>query len=148
VENLLEWIITFDRRPWWAECRFLFLSFVGPQKHLGIARDRRRRIPISSYASAVLILPKPRDGVVVEDVDDDLCLYRTDIDEVLVLNQSAGDVWRLVDGRTDVDAIAQQLSEFYQVDLGQIRSDVRAVVDDLAQRGFLVEGRAAVDGDA
>jgi len=53
----------------------------------------------------VLIFPVPADGVSVEDVDAEVCLYRSDIDEVLVLNQSAADVWRLADGSLSVDEL-------------------------------------------
>jgi hypothetical protein len=83
--------------------------------------------------------PAPAPNVAVEDLDDDVCLYRSDIDEVLVLNQSAGDVWRLADGKLTVDAIAQQLAAFYSIDEATLRADVRTVVDDLAARGYLVE---------
>ena len=86
--------------------------------------------------------PEPAPDVVVEDLDDDVCLYRSDIDEVLVLNQSAGDVWRLADGQLTVAAIAAQLAAVYQADTATVQADVRTVVDDLAARGYLVE-RAA-----
>jgi hypothetical protein len=86
--------------------------------------------------------PGPAPNIVVEDLDDDVCLYRSDIDEVLVLNQSAGDVWRLADGQLTVAAIADQLAAVYQADADTLQADVRTVVDDLAARGYLVEHAA------
>ena len=83
--------------------------------------------------------PQPAPDVVVEDLDDDVCLYRSDIDEVLVLNQSAGDVWRLADGQLTVTAIAERLAAVYQADAATVQADVRIVVDDLAARGYLVD---------
>lgn len=78
-------------------------------------------------------------GVVVEDLDEDVCLYRPDIDEVLVLNQSAGDVWRLVDGTLSVAGLVTQLARAYGLEAATIEADVREVVNDLCARGFLVE---------
>jgi hypothetical protein len=87
----------------------------------------------------VINRPIPAPGVVVEDLDDDVCLYRSDIDEVLVLNQSAGDIWRLADGARSVDAIAIRLADVYRTDEATVRTDVQAVVADLVARGYLVE---------
>ncbi|HEY3716345.1 MAG TPA: PqqD family protein [Jatrophihabitantaceae bacterium] len=83
--------------------------------------------------------PTPAPNVVVEDLDDDVCLYRADIDEVLVLNQTAGDVWRLADGQLTVAAIAHRLARFYGADAAELHADVRSLVDDLTARGYLVD---------
>ena len=83
--------------------------------------------------------PIPAPGVVVEDLDDDVCLYRSDIDEVLVLNQSAGDIWRLADGGRSVETIATRLADVYRTDQATVRADVQTVVTDLVARGYLVE---------
>jgi hypothetical protein len=77
--------------------------------------------------------------VVVEDLDDDICLYRPDIDEVLVLNASAGDVWRLADGELTVPEIAERLATVYGLAAGSLDADVRSAVDDLEARAYLVE---------
>jgi len=87
----------------------------------------------------VINRPIPAPGVVVEDLDDDVCLYRSDIDEVLVLNQSAGDIWRLADGGRSVETIATRLADVYRTDEVTMRTDVQAVVADLVARGYLVE---------
>lgn len=94
---------------------------------------------INPYCGAVINRPIPAPRVAVEDLDDDVCLYRSDIDEVLVLNQSAGDVWRLADGEHSVEAIAARLAEVYGTDEAAVRADVQAVVADLVDRGYLVE---------
>jgi hypothetical protein len=86
--------------------------------------------------------PSPLPGVVVEDLERDVCLYRVDTDEVLVLNQSGGDVWRLADGATPVEIIIEQLALAYQVDQETIRADVVAVIEDLGGKGFLVDAAA------
>jgi Coenzyme PQQ synthesis protein D (PqqD) len=83
--------------------------------------------------------PVPAENIVAEDLDEDICLYRPDIDEVLVLNQTAGDVWRLSDGQLSVSAIAATLAHAYAAEPTDLQADVRAVVDDLAGRGYLVD---------
>ena len=77
-------------------------------------------------------------GVLVEDLDQDVCLYRADIDEVLVLNATAGDVWRLADGEFELDQVVTRLAEVYQLPTDDIREQVRSVVADLLDRGYLV----------
>ena len=77
-------------------------------------------------------------GVLVEDLDQDVCLYRADIDEVLVLNATAGDVWRLADGEYELDQVIQRLAAAYQLAANEIREQVRSVVADLLDRGYLV----------
>lgn len=83
--------------------------------------------------------PRPADGVTVEDFDDDLCLFRRDIDEVLVLNASAGDVWRLADGQTSVAQMVALLAHTYAVPSARLKSEVHDVVTQLVARGYLVE---------
>lgn len=82
-------------------------------------------------------------GVLVEDLDSDVCLYRADIDEVLVLNATAGDVWRLTDGDFELDQVVQRLAEVYQLPTDDIREQVRSVVADLLDRGYLVTAEPA-----
>jgi hypothetical protein len=90
----------------------------------------------------VLECPLRAPHVVVEDLDDDICLYRPDIDEVVVLNHSAGDVWRLADGTTSVPDIVTRLAQAYAANTADIRTDVHRVVDDLEARGYLVDAAA------
>jgi hypothetical protein len=83
--------------------------------------------------------PAPARSVTVEELDEELCLFRPDIDEVLVLNGPAGDVWRLADGATSVADIVSLLATAYGVPLERLAADVEAVVADLTNRGYLVE---------
>ena len=76
--------------------------------------------------------------VLVEDLDQDICLYRPDIDEVLVLNATAGDVWRLADGEFELEQVVQRLAEVYRLTAEEIRDEVHSVFTDLLDRGYLV----------
>lgn len=87
--------------------------------------------------------PAPAPHVVVEDLDDDVCLYRPDIDEVLVLNSSGGDVWRLAEGELTVEQITERIALFYGVSAVEVASDVSRVVADLIERGYLVDADVA-----
>lgn len=93
-----------------------------------------------TYAALVIERPMADPRVVAEDLDDDVCLYRADIDEVVVLNRSAGDVWRLADGERRVDEIVDMLATAYQSAAVALREDVVAVIDDLSRRGYLLAG--------
>ena len=77
--------------------------------------------------------------MVAEDLDTELSLYRTDTDEVLVLNQTAGDVWRLADGTSTVEEIVTQLAHAYSASTAELESSVYEVIDDLTARGYLTE---------
>ena len=103
---------------------------------------RLPRIRAGRYSSAVIVRPRPAPEVLVEDLDDDVCLYRSDTNEVLVLNQSAGDVWRLADGELTVEEIAGRITEAYELPPGHVDADVRHIVADLAGRGYLVDESA------
>lgn len=91
----------------------------------------------SSDARACL---RREDAIVVEEIDDDVCLYRGETNDVAVLNGTAGDIWTLMDGRTTVEQAAERLAQFYGLDRAAVLADVVRVVDDLSSRGFLVAG--------
>ena len=95
------------------------------------------RLPPAPYALAVDHRPRPTANVTAEDLDSDVCLYRSDIDEVLVLNQSAADVWRVADGSATVAEIVTQLAAAYGVGIDVVGPDVHTVIDDLTARGYL-----------
>jgi hypothetical protein len=86
----------------------------------------------------VVINLTPNPDVVVEEIDDDVCLYRPDTDEVLVLNHTAADVWRLADGSLSTDELVATLARAYAVAPDQVHHDVEAVLENLRERGFLV----------
>lgn len=84
--------------------------------------------------------PVPHPAVTMEKLDGEICLYRASDHEVLVLNQSAGDIWRLADGDLTVDEITVLLSSAYSADEQLVAQDVRNTVAELQERGFFAEG--------
>ena len=79
----------------------------------------------------------PVEMLSVEELDDELCLYRADVDAVLVLSPTAADIWQLIDGEASVDDISATLAVAYAADPTVVRSDVLRTVADLRDRGFL-----------
>lgn len=78
------------------------------------------------------------ESVVAEEIDDDVSLYLSTTNDVLVLNRTAGDVWSLADGDLSGDEIVQLLAKAYETAPESISQDVSRVLDDLTGRGFLV----------
>ena len=78
------------------------------------------------------------DSVVVEMVDDELCLYRRGSTEVALLNRTAAEIWELVDGVQTADEIAVLLARSYEQDVYAVSIEVRGVLTDLLDRGFVV----------
>lgn len=80
--------------------------------------------------------PRPVADVVAEDLGADICLYRA-TDEVLVLNRTAADVWRLCDGQSSVSEIVATLADAYRTPAATIAPDIDAVLADLIGRGYV-----------
>jgi hypothetical protein len=75
----------------------------------------------------------------VREVDLDGCitLYRRGHDSVLVLNETASDVWRLADGTLHDDEVVDLLAAAYGVAPEVIEADVRATIARLVHEGVL-----------
>ncbi len=76
-------------------------------------------------------------GVEELDVDGNVSLYHPTLDQALVLNQTASDVWRLCDGEHTPEDIVDLLALAYGVDEGEIRSDVLATVQQFEDQKLL-----------
>jgi hypothetical protein len=90
----------------------------------------------ATAAPRALLGPVPEP---VREVDIDGCvsLYRRGHDAVLVLNETASDVWRLADGSLDDVEIVGLLARAYGVEPDVIEADVHATIARLVQEGFL-----------
>lgn len=79
------------------------------------------------------------------EIDGDISLYHPESGEALVLNATASDIWRLLDGEHGVDHIVRLLAAAYGTEPDTIRDDVRGVIADLTERGFLPNPPGASD---
>lgn len=91
------------------------------------------------YRAAMISIPTPMDGIVVEELGAELCVMRLDTGDVLVLNQTASDIWLLADGLTTTEQLITSLASAYGSDPETITPQVVGVLLDLEKRGFLVE---------
>src|SRR6266404_4504158 len=62
-------------------------------------------------------------------------------ERVLAPDEIAVEVLQLCDGARDVEAMIDQLAEKYAAPRGAIATDVIAMMQDLADKGFLTEAR-------
>lgn len=71
------------------------------------------------------------------ELDGDISLYHPGTGQALVLNATASDIWRLLDGEHSVPRIVELLAGAYGTDPEAIRADVLRVIEDLTEHGFL-----------
>lgn len=79
----------------------------------------------------------PLPGVVTVDVDGRACVYSPLRNEMLVLNQSASDVWWLADGELDENGIVDLLARVHDVDRPALAADVRETLATFAEAGLI-----------
>jgi hypothetical protein len=82
-------------------------------------------------------------------VGPDVVLARADDPDMDLLEGTAGLAWQLLDAPSTSLDLASALAEMYEMPPEAIHGDVRALLDDLRERGWLeVEAAAAVNGDS
>lgn len=81
----------------------------------------------------------PAPHVVESEVDGSISLYDPEAEEVLVLNETASDVWRLSDGSETLDQIVKLLARAYGVEPSEIHDEVVETVKGFRQRKLLAE---------
>lgn len=74
------------------------------------------------------------------EVEEDISLYNPRTEQVVVLNGTASDIWRLADGSHTIGEIVDLLASSYGVSPDSIAPDVEKTVEDLAEAG-LIESR-------
>jgi hypothetical protein len=84
-------------------------------------------------------VPVRREGASAVDLDENVAVY-DDVGQLLILlNSSAGSVWKLCDGATTVDGIVEALGETYPDAASVIGDDVRETLHKLAEMGLVSE---------
>jgi 2-keto-3-deoxy-L-rhamnonate aldolase RhmA len=79
----------------------------------------------------------PRPSVRALELDGDISLYDSATSQALVLNTTASDVWRLLDGEHTLDEVVELLATAYAVDGSMIRPDVVRIIGELTTAGLL-----------
>jgi hypothetical protein len=84
----------------------------------------------------------PKVHVVETEVGDEISLYDPETDQVMVLNTTASDIWRLSDGEHTTTEIVALLANAYQVEADQIGDEVAATIGQFIDNGFIDEAEA------
>ena len=79
----------------------------------------------------------PAAHILETEIGAEISLYDPKSDSVLVLNETASDVWRLCDGEHTLDELVELLAGAYGVESGSIQSDVEQAVSTMIGEGFL-----------
>jgi hypothetical protein len=88
-------------------------------------------------------VPVRREGASAVELDENVAVY-DDVGQLLILlNSSAGSVWKLCDGSTTVDEMVEALGEAYPEEAAVIGADVRETLRKLADMGLVSDGPAA-----
>lgn len=78
-------------------------------------------------------------GVSEVELDGQICVYSPEGEQVLALNGTASDVWRLSDGAHTLDEVIQLLSTAYAVDAAAIADDVSQVIERFREARLLAD---------
>lgn len=87
-------------------------------------------------------MPKVRDDLAVVELDGEAVVFDEVSCDLHYLNPTATLVFGLCDGSGTVDELAADIAAAYGADEDQVRGDVRAVVEDFARSGLLIDRSA------
>lgn len=78
-----------------------------------------------------------KPGFIEAELGAEISLYDPGREQVTLLNETASDLWRLLDGTTRLGEVVGLLAQAYQVPANDIRSEIEAVVDTLEKAGLI-----------
>jgi hypothetical protein len=85
--------------------------------------------------------PRPRLDLVETEIGTEISIYDPAGERVTLLNETASDIWRLVDGETTVEEIARLLGAAYDTSPEIIRTDIDATISSFHDADLLEGGR-------
>lgn len=91
---------------------------------------------------------KAKSGFVLRDVQDGTVLVPVgervvDMNGMVVLNETGKFIWSRLDGTNTAEDIAQALTEEFDVQLSEARSDVETFLQELRKLGLLEDDDAS-----
>lgn len=84
----------------------------------------------------------PRASVRELEIDGEITLFHTETNTALVLNETASDVWRLLDGERTSDEIVRLLRATYDVDERVLAGGVEDALHQFSRHN-LIEAHTA-----
>ena len=92
--------------------------------------------------------PAVRSDLVAESVDGELLVFDPVRNEVHQLNPMGALVWQFLDGSATVDELVGDLADAFDAPPDQVRADLTALLDQLAEEHLLEPYRPAAEAPA
>lgn len=83
--------------------------------------------------------PKPHPDVVWRRVGDEAVLVNLKTNRIYSLNHTGARLWELIDAGHDREAAEAALLSEFDVEEGELRNEVAAVLEELAREGLILE---------
>ena len=83
--------------------------------------------------------PQPHPDVVWRRVDEEAVLVNLKTNRIYSLNPTGARLWELISAGNDREAAEAALIEEFDVEEGELRNEVAAVLDELAKEGLILE---------
>jgi len=99
---------------------------------------------LSTDGSSSALLPRKADGFVSRTIADDVIIVPVrggvgDLESIFTLNAVGASIWKLIDGRTSLQALAVAISREYEVSEAVAAADVQEFVQLLSAKGLVSE---------
>ena len=83
------------------------------------------------------VIPIPRDGFRLEQVEGETLIYQHSQKKLIYLNESAAAVWHLCDGQRTIRNIIDLLADAYPEDATTVAADVSDAINSLVREDAL-----------
>ena len=87
----------------------------------------------------------PSDAVVAREIEGEIIIVPISAgigdmeEELFTLNETGRSIWKELDGKKSLKAVAESLASAYEADPAEIERDVVGLVEELLKRRILVE---------
>lgn len=81
--------------------------------------------------------PTRVERVVWQTVGDEVVILDTDSSTIRILNETAGFIWALADGRKKIEDIVPDVCDRFEVTPGEAKADVVEFCEELLQAGLI-----------
>jgi len=97
---------------------------------------------LSTDGISSALLPRKSDGFVSRTIADDVIIVPVrggvgDLESIFTLNAVGASIWKLIDGRTSLQALAVAISREYEVTEAEAAADVQEFVALLLTKGLV-----------
>lgn len=73
--------------------------------------------------------PRRRDGLIWEELGDEMLVFDERIGGVHALNPTAAWIFRRIDGQSDFDSIVRSFVNTFEIDIETAKKDIRQALD-------------------